>query len=50
MNVCLQSLFACPAMFNMLQAITNSSVSEKLGEESTVMRLVHLSKMLDSKY
>jgi len=50
MNVCLQSLFACPAFFNMLQVISNSNLSDKLGPDSTVLKLAHLQKMFDSKH
>jgi|LakMenE18May11ns_1017448.scaffolds.fasta_scaffold9632997_1 hypothetical protein len=48
MNVCLQSLFACPAFFNLLKTLSEHDLG--LPNNSTVMKLVHLQKMLDSKY
>lgn len=43
MNVCLQSLFACPGFYNLLQAIgENSEEFGWLDENGTVMKLVHI--------
>ena len=48
MNVCLQSLFACPAMFNLLTALSETDLP--LDPSGTVSKLVHLAKHFDSKY
>lgn len=51
MNVCLQSLFACPGFYNLLQAISeNQEAFPGLDPQGTIMKLVHIQKHLDSKY
>lgn len=50
MNVCLQSLFACPAFFNMLVAIANEpEFEEKLDDEGLLKPLVDTAKYFDAK-
>jgi hypothetical protein len=48
MNVCLQSIFACPAFFNLLDAIPQAELG--LDSNSTVSKLCHVQKYFDSKY
>jgi hypothetical protein len=49
MNVVLQSVLACPAMFNLLQAIgSNESVESLLVEDGLLKKLVSVSKHFDS--
>ncbi len=48
MNVCLQSLFACPGFFNMIQTLSQSDLS--LDPTGTVMKLINVQKHLDAKY
>ena len=41
MNVCLQSLLACPALFNLLQAIShNPDIEAMLSEEGLLRKMV----------
>lgn len=48
MNVCLQSLLACPALFNMLQAISSNPNVEALIKENGLLRkMVYVSKFFD---
>lgn len=50
-NVVLQSLFACPAFFNMLTAIgNNQSVADRLDPDGLLKKLVHTAKFFDAKY
>jgi ubiquitin C-terminal hydrolase len=48
MNACLQSIFACPAFFNLLAAISQSGL--KLDENSTVSKLCYIQKHFDAKF
>ena len=51
MNVCLQSLFACPAFFNMLQAMASTpDIEDKLDPDGFLKKLVHTSRFFDPKY
>lgn len=48
MNVCLQSLFACPALFNLLQSIaTNPEIEERTDENGLLRKMVHVSRFFD---
>jgi len=48
MNVCLQSLFACPAFFNMLQQIAlNETLSAILQPDGLLKKLVYTSRFFD---
>ena len=48
MNVCLQSLLACPALFNLLQSIaTNQEIELKTNEHGLLRKMVHVSKYFD---
>ena len=50
MNVCLQSLFACPAFFNMMIAfVNNPEVEAKLDPEGLLAKLVKVAKYFESK-
>ena len=50
MNVCLQSLFACPAFFNMLQAIAEApEIERKLDEDGFLKKLVYTSRYFDPR-
>ena len=51
MNVCLQSLLACPALFNLLQAIaSNLEVNLSLNENGLLHKMVHISKYFDEAH
>ena len=51
MNVCLQSLLACPAFFNLLQAIaSNSDLEQSLDQDGLLKKMVHISKYFDEKH
>mmetsp|Transcript_34945 Transcript_34945/g.45983 ORF Transcript_34945/g.45983 Transcript_34945/m.45983 type:complete len:83 (-) Transcript_34945:844-1092(-) len=48
MNVCLQSLLACPALFNLLQSIAaNTEIENDLEEDGLLRKFVHVSKYFD---
>ena len=50
MNVCLQSLLACPAFFNLLQSIAaNSDIEQSLNQDGLLKKMVHISKYFDEK-
>ena len=51
MNVCLQSLLACPALFNLLQAISsNLEVELSLNDSGLLHKMVHVSKYFDEAH
>ena len=51
MNVCLQSLMACPAFYNMLVAIAeHQEFEEKLLETGMLKKMVYVSKFFDPKH
>jgi len=51
MNVCLQSLLACPGFFNLLQAINeNPDQFPTLLDDGVVKKLGQVQKYLDSKH
>ena len=51
MNVCLQSLLACPALFNLLQAIaSNPELELSLNPDGLLKKMVHISKFFEEKY
>lgn len=48
MNVCLQSLLACPALFNLLQAIGNHpEIEDTLDSNGLLKKFVYVSKFFD---
>lgn len=50
MNVCLQSLMACPAFYNLLIAIAEDpEFEEKLLDEGMLKKMVYVSKFFDPK-
>ena len=50
MNVCLQSVFACPALLNLLHAIAeNPDIGDSLQQDGLLKKMVHTSKFLDDK-
>ena len=51
MNVCLQSLMACPAFFNLLVAIAETpDLTEKLLDDGMLKKMVQVSKYFDPKH
>ena len=48
MNACLQSIFACPAFYNLLAAISQADLG--LDTDSTVQKLCHIYKYFDAKF
>ena len=48
MNACLQSIYACPAFYNLLSAISQADLG--LDKDSTVSKLCHIQKHFDAKY
>ena len=51
MNVCLQSLMACPAFYNLLVAIAeNPEFEEKLLDGGMLKKMVYVSKFFDPKH
>ena len=51
MNVCLQSLMACPAFFNLLVAIAETpDFEEKLLDDGMLKKMVCISKYFDPKH
>ena len=50
-NVCLQSLLACPALFNLLQSIAhNFDIENNLDREGLLAKFVHVSKYFDERF
>ena len=51
MNVCLQSLMACPAFYNLLVAIAeNPEFESNLVDGGMLKKMVYVSKFLDPKF
>ena len=48
MNVCLQSIFACPAFYNLLEAVQQADLG--LSKDSTISKLCEIQKHFDSKF
>lgn len=49
MNVCLQSLFACPAFFNLMQAIVDTeSFQQNLSQDGLLIKLVYVARYFKS--
>ena len=51
MNVCLQSLLGCPAIFNLLQAMAaNPDIEAVTNEDGLLRKMVHVSKYFDERF
>jgi hypothetical protein len=52
MNVCLQSLFACPGFFNLVQTLaSDAGICQELEKnQGLAFKLIQVQKCLDSKH